>query len=59
VTTVPAHIYGVADRGEVRAGATADVVVWSGDPLELGTLAEVVVIGGTRLLQRYRTLPVR
>ena len=63
---MPAAIYGLAGRGTVEKGAVADLVVWSGDPLELATAAEVVVIGGvvqspvnhqTRLLDRYRRLP--
>ena len=66
VTTVPAAIHGLTGRGTVEKGAIADVVVWSGDPLELSTAAEIVIIGGvvqpnvnhqTRLLERYRTLP--
>lgn len=66
LTTVPAAIYRLPDRGTVTAGAVADLVVWSGDPLELATSAEVVMIGGvvqpavshqTRLLDRYRRLP--
>ncbi|MBK9032547.1 MAG: amidohydrolase family protein [Myxococcales bacterium] len=66
VTTVPATIFGLAGRGTVAAGSVADVVVWSGDPLELASAAEVVIIGGvvqptqshqTRLLDRYRRLP--
>ena len=66
ITTAPAAIYGLTGRGTVVAGAVADLVVWSGDPLELTTAAEVVIIGGavqsnvshqTRLLDRYRTLP--
>ncbi|MBA2540855.1 MAG: amidohydrolase family protein [Deltaproteobacteria bacterium] len=65
ITTVPAKLYGV-DRGTLARGAVADVVVWSGDPLELSTRAETVIIGGvvqsleshqTRLRDRYRTLP--
>lgn len=64
VTTVPAKIFGV-ERGAVRAGAAADLVVWSGDPFELSSHAEHVIIGGkeqstrnrqTLLLERYRTL---
>lgn len=66
VTTVPAAIYGLTGRGTVTAGAIADVVVWSGDPLELTTAAETVIIGGavqsavshqSRLLKRYRKMP--
>jgi imidazolonepropionase-like amidohydrolase len=68
VTTAPAALYGLADRGTVEKGAAADLVVWSGDPFELATQAEVVIIGGvvqptrshqTRLLDRYRRLPAR
>ena len=44
------------------------MVVWSGDPFELSTRAERVIIGGREaprdhrqaaLLERYRTLPDR
>lgn len=67
ITEVPAQIYGgAAERGTLERGKIADVVVWSGDPLELTSRAEVVIIGGavqslvthqTRLLDRYKTLP--
>jgi imidazolonepropionase-like amidohydrolase len=65
ITSVPAAIYGLTGRGTLEQGAIADVVVWSGDPLEVSTAAETVIIGGvvqslenhqTRLLQRYRRL---
>ncbi len=68
ITSVPAQIYGVRDRGTLDRGAAADLVVWSGDPFELATRPEVVLIGGvvqplethqTRLRARYRTLPKR
>jgi imidazolonepropionase-like amidohydrolase len=68
VTTVPAEMHGLKGRGVVEKGAIADVVVWSGDPLELSSAAEVVIIGGvvqpnvshqTLLLDRYRTLPAK
>jgi imidazolonepropionase-like amidohydrolase len=68
ITSVPAQIYGVRDRGAIERGAAADLVVWSGDPLELASRPEVVIIGGvvqslethqTRLRDRYRTLPKR
>lgn len=68
LTTVPAKIFGVKDRGTIAKGKVADIVVWSGDPFELSSVAEAVIIGGvqqslvthqTRLLQRYRTLPKR
>jgi imidazolonepropionase-like amidohydrolase len=67
VTTVPAALYGLAKRGTLAAGNVADLVVWSGDPFETTTAAEVVIVGGvvqptvsrqTRLLERYRKLPL-
>lgn len=67
VTEVPAQIFGgAAERGTLERGKIADVVVWSGDPLELTTRAETVIVGGvvqspvthqTRLLDRYKVLP--
>jgi hypothetical protein len=44
----------------------ANIVIWSGDPLELSSAPERILIGGkdapltsrqSRLFQRYRTLP--
>ncbi|HEY5921676.1 MAG TPA: amidohydrolase family protein [Kofleriaceae bacterium] len=66
ITTVPATLYGLKGRGTLERGAVADVVVWSGDPLELSTAADAVIIAGvvqsldnhqTKLLQRYRRVP--
>ncbi len=68
ITSAPAKIFGVTNRGTLVRGAVADVVVWTGDPLELSSHAEHVFIGGvdqplgtrqTELLRRYRTLPRR
>jgi N-acyl-D-aspartate/D-glutamate deacylase len=41
---VPAHLYGFSDRGVLRPGAAADVVVW--DPERLG-------VGATRWVQDF------
>jgi imidazolonepropionase-like amidohydrolase len=66
ITQAPAQIFGITDRGTLERGRIADVVVWSGDPLELSTRAETVIIGGvvqslvthqTRLRDRYRAVP--
>lgn len=66
ITEVPAQIFGgAAERGSLERGKVADVVIWSGDPLELTSRAETVIIGGvvqslathqTKLFERYRTL---
>jgi imidazolonepropionase-like amidohydrolase len=66
ITQTPAEAYGLGDRGRLAVGAVANLVVWSGDPLEPLTVAEQVVIEGrvvpedtrqTELLEKYRKLP--
>ncbi len=67
VTLAPARALGVADAaGSLEPGKVADVVVWSGDPFEYASRAELVLIGGrevpqasrqAELLERYRRLP--
>ena len=64
VTLSPAELYGVADRyGSLEPGKVANVVVWSGDPLELMTTAERVFVRGREieatsrqreLMERYK-----
>ena len=66
VTLAPARAFGAGDtHGSLEPGKVGNVVVWSGDPFEVSTRAEAVVIRGrivpprsrqTELLQRYRTL---
>jgi imidazolonepropionase-like amidohydrolase len=47
VTINPAEVMGVADRvGSLAVGKDADVVLWSGDPLELASRALRVWVGG-------------
>jgi len=47
ITVNPARIFGMAGQfGELRAGAAADVVIWSGDPLEPLSDAEVIFVNG-------------
>jgi imidazolonepropionase-like amidohydrolase len=67
VTLTPAETFGVADRvGSLAPGKVADVVIWSGDPLEFASQAERVFVSGRELSQpsrqdlleqRYKTLP--
>jgi imidazolonepropionase-like amidohydrolase len=65
ITSVPANLYGRADLGVLRTGATADVVIWDGDPLELMSSPDAVYIDGvatpmesrqTKLRDRYLQL---
>ncbi|KSB87717.1 amidohydrolase [Caulobacter vibrioides] len=63
ITLTPARIWGMADQiGSLDVGKTADLVLWTGDPLETTTWADKVFIGGveqpadsrqTQLRDRY------
>ncbi|MFT5572935.1 MAG: imidazolonepropionase-like amidohydrolase [Cryomorphaceae bacterium] len=62
ITSNPAKIFGLPGYGEVKKGAKASLVLWSGDPLELTSAPEIVLINGknydlvsrsTQLRDRY------
>lgn len=65
ITSGPAEALGLGGEfGSLRPGRHADVVVWSGDPLELSSIPEAVFIDGVqqptdtrqkRLRDRYAT----
>ncbi len=46
LTSVPARVFGIADSGQIRAGAVANLVLWNGDPLEVTTWPERMWIRG-------------
>jgi hypothetical protein len=64
ITANPAEIFGLgSEQGRIAVGQVADLVLWSGDPLEVTTVAEQVWIDGrpqpmrsrqTELRDRYR-----
>ncbi len=66
ITSRPAEILGLGrDIGSLAPGRRADVVIWSGDPLQVTSNAEAVFIDGvrqpmetrqTKLRDRYRDL---
>jgi imidazolonepropionase-like amidohydrolase len=66
ISSVPAEISGMGGKaGVLKAGALGDVVMWDGDPLEVGSVPTRVFISGveqslenhqTRLRDRYKTL---
>ncbi|WCL55046.1 amidohydrolase family protein [Gimibacter soli] len=62
MTVNPAEMFGVADSyGTLEAGKDADVVVWSGDPLELSSAPDHVLIKGEEipLVSRQTKLAAR
>ena len=53
ITLNPARILHLEDRiGTLEAGKNADVVIWSGDPLSVYTLADQVFIDGALVYDR-------
>lgn len=65
ITIAPVTAFGPGPAG-IAPGAPADLVLWTGDPLELSTRVEASWIGGdpvelrsrqTSLFEKYRTLP--
>jgi imidazolonepropionase-like amidohydrolase len=60
LTRTPAEIFGVGDRnGSIERGRPADLVLWSGDPLEVTTLADAVFIQGVQQVMRSRQSELR
>ncbi|MGH8249221.1 MAG: amidohydrolase family protein [Steroidobacteraceae bacterium] len=60
ITASPADIFGLgADRGRIEKGKVADLVLWSGDPLEVTTVAEQVWIDGRAIEMRSRQTELR
>jgi imidazolonepropionase-like amidohydrolase len=66
ISAAPARAFGMAGYGVLEPGAVANVVVWSGDPLEIATRVERLFVHGREielnsrqqeLFERYRTLP--
>lgn len=59
ITRNPAALYGRADLGVLQAGATADVVIWDGDPLELMSSPDAVFIAGVQTPMESRQTKLR
>uniref|UniRef100_UPI0035CC3922 amidohydrolase family protein n=1 Tax=uncultured Sphingomonas sp. TaxID=158754 RepID=UPI0035CC3922 len=55
ITALPAEAIGMGEEiGSLRAGRRGDVVIWEGDPLELGTAVAAVYIDGVKQPLRTR-----
>ncbi len=65
ITTTPAEIFALAGHGTIAPGSVADLVLWNGDPLEVMSAPELILIDGevqsmetrqTKLRDRYLSL---
>ncbi|GAB3368733.1 amidohydrolase family protein [Lysobacter rhizosphaerae] len=60
LTRVPAEAFGVGDKlGSIAVGKRADLVLWSGDPLEVSTVAMQVWLDGRAIIMRSRQTELR
>ncbi|MGY0620575.1 amidohydrolase family protein [Lysobacter sp. A378] len=60
LTSVPAKAFGVADKlGSIAVGKRADLVLWSGDPLEVSAVALQVWFDGKPIEMRSRQTELR
>ena len=59
ITANPAVIFGASDRGRIAVGLRADLVLWSGDPLEVTSLPDAMWIGGEAQSLRSRQTELR
>ena len=60
LTRIPAQALGVGDRvGTIAPGRSADLVLWSGDPLDVINTAQQVWLGGRAMPMRSRQTELR
>jgi hypothetical protein len=60
ITSAPAEIFGIgAARGRIEKGQSADLALWSGDPLEVTSVAEQVWIAGSPVAMKSRQTELR
>jgi Amidohydrolase family len=60
ITATPADIFGVgASRGRIAPGQAADLALWTGDPLEVSTVATSVWIAGQQIEMVSRQTELR
>ena len=59
MTSNPAQLFDAPVSGDIAVGKIADLVLWGGDPLELTSEAELVMINGEIIPMESRSLQLR
>jgi len=59
MTSNPAQLFNAPVTGDIAIGDIADLVLWGGDPLELTSEAELVMIEGEIIPMKSRSLQLR
>jgi imidazolonepropionase-like amidohydrolase len=59
MTTNPAQLFNAPVTGDIAIGDIADLVLWGGDPLELTSEADLVMIEGEIIPMKSRSLQLR
>jgi imidazolonepropionase-like amidohydrolase len=54
ISSVPARVFGLKDRGSIEVGKRADLVLWSGDPFEPQTTVQKLWIAGKDMDLNHR-----
>ncbi len=59
ISTNAAKVYGLEGLGEITVGEKANLVLWDGDPLEITTFADQVIINGEMITMQSRSTLLR
>ena len=49
LTSTPAEVFGIKDRGVIESGKIADLIIWKADPLEPSSMPEYIFINGKNM----------
>tara|TARA_B100000686_G_scaffold29163_1_gene29524 strand:- start:18174 stop:19394 length:1221 start_codon:yes stop_codon:yes gene_type:complete len=59
LTSNVADVFKLTKRGSIKSGHVADIVIWSGDPLEVTTFVEEVYISGELMPTKNRSMRLK
>jgi len=49
LTSTPAEVFGIKDRGIIESGKIADLIIWDSDPLEPSSMPQYIFINGENI----------